>query len=392
MPKPDPVADLAVKMIQTLERLRDQGDDVYPPTLMQVSALADPSAPPTLAAKALKKKPFAARFLAANKHPDSPVVLTEDAERLADSPRLLGFTLNLLCTPQKRLHSPARLVAKVDKALKVAFASALQRRLADESLPATVGVVAVRGKPQLYLRTLPPPAVELSQKLIRTLETLRSEGENAYPLSVKDLIVRTDPAAGPALVKEAMALPPFVGRTLTAAPRDPAAPLALTDDRDALVRSAVLLEYAVTHLRKPDHQAVALTDLKKKIAKPLQAAFEAAVVARIAAGKRSPAVGWLYIKKKPHLFLFADLNIAPLARRAGGVSPLILCIIRGLTPPARPSRSISSLLSMRRSISLIAKGDRIISSICLTCGEPCLWTALPSTTVCNISVAPGGIL
>jgi hypothetical protein len=319
MPKPDAAAELAGKMVQTLERLREQGDDAYPPTLAHLSALADPLAPPELAAKALKKKPFAARFLAANKHADSPIALAEDAERLADSPRLLEFTLSLLCTPEKRLHPPAKLVGKVDKSLKAAFTAALQRRLAEGSLPTTVGVVAFRGKPQFYLRTLPPPAVELSQKLMRTLEALRAEGENTYPLSLKELITRADPAAGPILVKAAMALLPFAGRTLSAAPRDPASPLALTEDRDALLRSAVLLEYAVIAVRKPDHQAVSLADLKKKVAKPLQAAFEAAVVARIAAGKRSPAVGWLYVKKKPHLFLFADLNIT--AQASGGRKP-----------------------------------------------------------------------
>ena len=334
MPKPDAASELAGKMVQTLQRLREQGDDAYPPTLAQLSVLADPLAPQQLAVKALKKKPFAARLLAANKHADSPVALAEDAERLADSPRLLEFTLSLLCTPEKRLHPSAKVVGKVDKSLKVAFTAALQRRLTDGSLPATVGVVTVRGKPQLYLRTLPPPAVELSQKLMRTLETLRSEGENAYPLSLKDLITQANSAAGPALVKEATALPPFAGRTLSAAPRDPASPLALTEDRDALLRSAVLLEYAVIAVRKPDHQAVAVTDLKKKVAKPLQAAFEAAVVARIAAEKRSPAVGWLHVKKKPHLFLFADLNLP--VQASGGRKPSDSSSNQGADAPRSP--------------------------------------------------------
>jgi hypothetical protein len=309
MPKSDAAAELAGKMVQTLERLREQSGDAYPPTLAQLSALADPLAPPELAAKAMKKKLFAARLLAANKYADSPVALAEDVESLADSPRLVDFTLSLLCTPEKRLHPPAKLVGKVGKALKAAFTDALQRRLVEGSLPVTVGVVAIRGKPQLYLRTLPPPAVELSQKLMRTLDALRSEGENAYPLSLKDLIAQTDPTAGPAVVKEAIALPTFAALTLSAAPRDSSAPVALTEDRDALLRSDALLEYAVTAVRKPDHQAVTVTDLKKKVAKSLQASFEAAVVARIAAGKRSPVVGWLYVKKKPHLFLFDDLNV-----------------------------------------------------------------------------------
>ena len=193
MPKPAAAAVLAAKMIQTLERLRDRGGDAYPPTLSHLATQSDSQAPPQLAAKALKKKPFADRFLAACKHPDSPVALAEDAERLAGGPRLIEFALSLLCTPEKRLHPPSKLVTKVDKALKPAFAAALQRRIAEKTLPETVGVVEARGKPQLYLRTLPPPAVELSQALVRALETLRSRGNNAYPPSLEELVRRPAP-------------------------------------------------------------------------------------------------------------------------------------------------------------------------------------------------------
>ena len=196
MPKPDDAAVLAGKIIETLERLRDRGGDAYPPTLSHLAALADPQAPSTLAAKAIKKKPFADRLLAAAKHPESLVALAEDADRLADNPRLIEFTLSLLCTPEKRLHPPAKLVTKVDKALKPAFAAVLQRRIAEKTLPETVGVVAVRGKPRLYLRTLPPPAVELSQALVRALEAVRSQGGNAYPPSLKELIRAPAPRPG----------------------------------------------------------------------------------------------------------------------------------------------------------------------------------------------------
>ena len=78
-----------------------------------------------------------------------------------------------------------------------------------------------------------------------------------------------------------------------------------------MLASPALLEHALKAVRKPDHQAVPLTDLKKKIAKPLQAAFEAAVVARVAAGAPpSPAVGRLYVKKKPHFFLLCDVGVS----------------------------------------------------------------------------------
>ena len=71
MPKPDAVAVLAGKMIVTLECLRDEGA-AYPPSLSHLTAQANPQAPPQLAAKALKKKPFADRLLAAGQAPRQP--------------------------------------------------------------------------------------------------------------------------------------------------------------------------------------------------------------------------------------------------------------------------------------------------------------------------------
>ena len=123
----------------------------------------------------------------------------------------------------------------------------------------------------------------------------------------------TDPAAGPALVKEAMRLPPS-RPALFAAPR-PRRPVALAEDRDALLASTALLEYALVAVRKPDHQAVP-PPMKKKAAKPLQAAFEAAVIAHVGRQRLPPAVGCLYVRKKPHLFLLADCMRGPGERGA----------------------------------------------------------------------------
>ena len=143
-------------------------------------------------------------------------------------------------------------------------------------------------------------------------------------------------------MKEATALPPFAGRVLYAAPRDPAAPVALAEDRDALLSSPALLEYAVQAVRKPDHQAVPLTDLKKKITKPLQAAFEAAVVARVAAGAPpSPTVGRLYVRKKPHFFLLSDVATASASGRRqppdGATSPATAFTHQGTDAPRSPA-------------------------------------------------------
>ena len=310
MRKPDAAAVLAGKMIETLERLRDQGGDAYPATLSHLAAQADPAAPADLAAKALKKKPFAARLLAARNHPDSPVALAEDAGRLADAPRLIEFILSLLCTPEKRLHAPAKLVAKVDKALKPAFAAALQRRLAAGALPAAVGVTEVRGKPQLYLRALAPPALALAQELISALRECKKRGD-AYPPRLSELT-----NAPPDRLRAAVAESIFKTATIRALANDSDGLIALAEDARLLADSPRTLEAAVTAVRTPDHQAVPLSDLKRKIVKPLQAAFEAAVIAHVAAGAPlPPAVGRLYVRKKPHFFLWQDVSAASRERK-----------------------------------------------------------------------------
>ena len=382
MRKPDAAAVLAGKMIETLERLRGQNGDAHPPTLAVQAAQADAAAPPELAAKALIKKPFAARLLAARNHPESPVVLAEDAGRLVDAPRLIEFALSLLCTPEKRLHAPSKLVGKVDKALKPAFAAALQRRIADGSLPAAVGVTEVRGKPQLYLQSLAPPALTLARALMAALRERKKQGGDAYPARPGDL---TD--APPERLREAVAEPVFKTGTIRALANDPDGPTALADDARLLADSPRTLEAALTAVRTPDHQAVPLTDLKKKVAKSLQAAFEAAVIARVAAGAPlGPAVGRLYVRKKPHFFLLQDVNAASRERQR---PEEVQRETRMLTlTPARPSPPISPLPSTRRSNASTVSAGRTTSSASSISGRPFPPTAPPSTPACSSSAAP----
>ena len=156
MPKVDLIAELAGKLLAALQQQRQSGSD-YPLTVAHLAALADPQATPEQVLKALAKKPFAARWLlASKKDTNSPIVLAEDGERLAASPLLLEYALGLVCSADKPLHPPTKAVGKVDKTLRPAFQAALARQIADNTLPATVGVALVRGKPQLYLQLFYP--------------------------------------------------------------------------------------------------------------------------------------------------------------------------------------------------------------------------------------------
>ena len=313
MPRVDPVAELAAKLLHALEQQRQSGGD-YPLTVARLAALADPQATPEQVAKALGKKPFAAKWVVANKKDaNSPIVLAEDRERLADSPQLVEYALGMLCSADTPLHTPAKVVSKVDKSLRPAFKAVLERQIAANGLPAMVGVRIARGKPQLYLQQFPPkdPVEELSKKLVEALSQQRERGPDDYPTPLARLIERTGLAVKPTELKQALVREPFRGQAVVAMPSVPDSLVALNADAERLASSPALLHRAVTATRTADNQALTLTDLKKKIAPSLQGQFLASLDHKLSCGTLPDGIGVLRSKKKPLVFLLADLNAAP---------------------------------------------------------------------------------
>jgi nucleotide-binding universal stress UspA family protein len=319
MPKADPIKDLAEKLLHALEKQRQSGD--YPLTVEHLAVLADPQAPPEQVSKALNKKPFAAKWIVANKKDrNSPLTLAEDAERLAAGPQLLEYALSLLCSADKPLHTPAKVISAVDKALRTAFKAALERAIAENNVPATVGIVWVKKKPQLYLQRFPPPpppppkqkpAEELSEKLVQVLSEQRERGGEAYPLPLDRLFELTGTTATAKVRKQALGKEPFHSRVLLALPKQPDSPVALIDDRDRLLTSPLLLHGVFAMTRTPDNQAVNVTELARKLPKNLQGDFRAALNRQVNERVLPEDIGLLYSKKKPLLFLLADLHAPP---------------------------------------------------------------------------------
>lgn len=321
MPKSDPVAELAQKLLHTLEQLRQSSSD-YPLTVARLAALTDPQATPEQVSKALSKKPFAAKWLvAAKKDANSPIILAEDGERLVASPLLWEYALGLLCSADKPLHTPAKVAGKVDKALKPAFKAALDRRIADNTLPPTVGVTTVKNKPHLYLQRFPPPPpkkkpeVELSEKLVQALIEQRERGPDAYPAALDRLIEQTRITPTPAVLKKALASEPFHSQAMLALPKLPNGPVALVGDREHLLDSPRLLHLALTAARTVDNQAVSVADLAKKLPKDLQGLFRDSANRQVGTRVLPDAIGMLFIKKKPLLFLLSDINARSLPAR-----------------------------------------------------------------------------
>jgi hypothetical protein len=319
VPRANPIADLAQKLLTTLEQLRPSGD--YPPTVERLAALADPQATPEQVKKALNKKPFAERWSIINKKDlHSTIVLVEDGERLVAGPQLLEYALGLLCSAEKPVHPLTKVVNKVEKTLRPAFKAALERGIVENSLPPTVGMVMVRGKPQLYLQRFPPPpppppkkkpAEELSEKLVQVLNRQRELGDDAYPLPLDRLYEMTDATATAKVRKQALGKEPFRAQAMLALPKRADSLVALAADRARLLASPHLLQSVLTAARTPDNQAVAATDLVKKLPKNLHGDFRAVLNRRMSERALPDGIGLLYSKKKPLLFLLADLNAAP---------------------------------------------------------------------------------
>src|SRR5262249_19671213 len=156
---------------------RESGGN-YPLPLRQLLEHADPGAGPALVTKAFEHSTFTtATLLAAKKNLPAPVALKEDANRLAGSPALLNFVLRATCTEAAPTAKLAKLKRKLDPALVDPFQQAVERQIAENTLPADVEWLP-KAK-ALHPRWLPLPkerVAELSERLVRVLEAQRRLG------------------------------------------------------------------------------------------------------------------------------------------------------------------------------------------------------------------------
>ncbi len=309
----DPAAELAAKMLTTLQTLRARGDEAYPPTLTALGRLADPQASPELALKAVGRKPFPElAVVAAKKALAAPVALREDLDRLAVSPVLLQFALDSCCTPAKPTWPVGRLAKRLALDLRPGFADSVVRRITGGTLPPGVGVVPGKGRaaPQLYLERLPPPKKPdeaLAERLLRVLEGQRRLGAGSYPTTLRRLAELTDPEAPTKLLDKAAANPLFAGAAFVAVKKNAAAPVALRADLDRLAASPQLLDLALQLGRTEANQAFGPADLQKKVTADLRRPFLDAVRRQIEARTLPPGVGCVTHKGKPLLFRLGEV-------------------------------------------------------------------------------------
>lgn len=307
----DEAAGLAEKLVQQLEVRRGLGGDSYPLALRRLAELADPQTPPALLDKAVSRKAFTARaVIACKKDADSPVALLDDLDLLAANPLLMEFLLGSVSSPDRWSWPIARLAARLNTRLKKPFQDAVGRLIGEDRLPATVGVVVVRGKPHLFLRRFQPPkppAEELAEQLVHQLHVLRRENDGRYPPTLTEL-AQVVGAADVALLQQAVAEKTFKAAIVLSSAGKAGAPVALAADRERLAGSPRLLEFLLVAARTPETQAFPVAGLKKPLARNLAPLFQDAVSRLVRDGSLPPSVGWIAIKNTPHLFLLSDVQ------------------------------------------------------------------------------------
>lgn len=131
----------------------------------------------------------------------------------------------------------------------------------------------------------PNPIGELAQRCVQRLVANRAAGE-CYPMPLDQLLdaaagPSTEPGSGPAIAysaaerARAVKHSVFRQRCLVAHPRHPDAPVVLAEDLAVLAASPPLFQFACRHTAGGPPWLAA--DLKKAVAKPIQAAFEQAL-------------------------------------------------------------------------------------------------------------------
>jgi hypothetical protein len=195
---------LAEKLLEALKAARDAGDG-YPVLWQKLLAQVEPAGDATLRKKALAQPMWkgSVLFAATRPGPTTPVALAEDAERLAGSWQVLEFALHAARTATDQVFAVAPLKAKLAPKLRPAFVAALERRIADGTLPAGVGWVLSKKKPLLFLvedlhLSAPLEALHAPSQPVQSAPVRNEVAESSFdfPAAFDEAFQRLDRQAG----------------------------------------------------------------------------------------------------------------------------------------------------------------------------------------------------
>ncbi len=300
--KPDPVGELAAKLLTSLATMKANGD--YPVSLRRLAEAADHGANADVLLAAVAKTLFTKTALLV-KPPDkkkgvtiqqiieSPVGFWEDANLVACHPSTLAFV---------RAALPKATVADWKKWVNGGRKGVFKRPFGD-FLDAQFGPEAV------------------AKRLLDVLRSQKRLGRPAYPLTLQrlaELTDRTPERDAAAAVRKAtfshaaVVAAPIPGKgTKASVPPYMNANVALREDVDLLVGSVEFLETALGDCRSDKDQAFTLDEIVKqalaKWDKSLTGRFAQLTSEKLASGSTPSTIGWIKKNRKPLLFLMEDI-------------------------------------------------------------------------------------
>jgi hypothetical protein len=326
LPKKSPAAALAERLLADLH----SGGE----TILTLADLAGHEVKPVLLKKAVAEEQFRSGAVVIPVSKSLTLVGPRSRrEALLASDRLLLALLEARTTAKKPWATLRALADALPQTEQEGFLATQGRKIEAAALPQEVLVRPEGTARMLALKARVPPLLLLAETVLAALRRRDPGGE---PLSLEALLRREAPEADPAEAARLARDKAFAKQVVLALPGNPSAPVGLPGDEERLARSAPLIEAALAAARTPDNQALPLGDVGKKVAAGVRESFRAAVEKRLEAGTLPPAVGVLTVKKKPHLFLLADLATAPPARRAEEVRSPMAAPAEALPTPPPP--------------------------------------------------------
>jgi hypothetical protein len=339
-PKKSAQVVLAENLLAELTARYERGEMAVP-----LAELAGPDVKPASLKKAVVTEPFHGEAIVVPLGKTLALVsLASRREALLGSDRVLTALLEAKTTAKKPFITLASLADALPEEQRTTFVSAQGRRIEAGALPGTVLVRTEAGQQVLCLQANLPEKQLLMEKLLAGLARRRASGE--YPVSLEALFHAEAPQADMATVLKLAADKSFKAKVTQALAGNLPSPVVLAGDEERLVSSPALIEFALAVQRTADNQAVPVADLGKKLSGSLKSAFADAVGRRLEEGTLPKSVGCLVIRKKPHLFLLAELANAPVVK-APSSAVADKGERRGMSPPVSDEAPTGGLMPPR---------------------------------------------
>ncbi len=325
-PKKSPAVLLAEQLLKELTARYERGDMVVP-----LADLAGPDVKPALLKNAVTTEPFRGEAVVVPVGKTLALVsLASRREALLGGDRVLVALLEAKTTPKNPSITLASLAEALPEDQRAAFLSGQGRKIEAGAPPAGVLVRMEAGQQVLCLKANLPEKLLLLEKVLDGLARRRESGD--YPVSLEALFHAEAPESDTAAVLKLATDKTFKAKVTQALAGNLPSPVVLAGDEERLVSSPALIEFALAVQRTADNQAVPVADLGKKLAANVKSGFVAALERRLHEGTLPQSVGCLLIRKKPHLFLLAELANKVV------LPPAALSVPQGADAPRSPQQ------------------------------------------------------